>query len=171
MPGMIANQIHELSNQIYSSIDLIVSKNWKNSDEYYRKIILNAIDKGLWEQDILDELIQTLEILNMDITDHITKTVDQFNMLNKLKDALEHCQAIFGQQKIEQETSTTLIEKIWSALLVSFSLSNDLSNNEPRQNGFMGKYIFELRADIQSELYSRVYELARSVYEDLAFSS
>lgn len=166
MPGMIANQIHELSNQIYSSVDMIVTKNWKKSDEYYRQIIVGSIGKGLYEQDILEALHQALETLNMDITDHITKTIDQFQMLNKLKDALEHCQAVFGQQEIEEETNT-FANKIWSAVWVSLSLSNEY---EPRQNGFMGKYVFELRADIQSELYSRVDELARGVYEDLAFS-
>lgn len=168
MPGMIANQIHELSNQIYSSIDLIVAKNWKNSDEYYRQTILNAIEKGLYEQDILEALLEIIESINMDIADQIAQTIDQFNMLNKLKDSLDHCQAIFGQEPMEQD-SVNFADKIWSALLVSLSRSNN--SNEPRQNGFMGKYIFELRSDIQSELYARVYELARGVYEDLAYTS
>ncbi|KAG2209150.1 hypothetical protein INT47_005442 [Mucor saturninus] len=167
MPGMIANQIHELSNQIYSSIDLIVTQHWKRSDEYYRQTILKAIEKGLYEQDILELLYEIMEGVNTDITDHIAHTIDEFHMLKKLKDGLDHCQAIFGQEA-EKDTET-FADKIWNALLLSLSRSD--SNNEPRQNGFMGKYVFELRADIQSELYSRLYELARAVYEDLAFTS
>ena len=48
MPGMIANQIHELSNAIYSSVDALVSEFWITSDIEYRQLILDAIHKGYW---------------------------------------------------------------------------------------------------------------------------
>lgn len=171
MPGMIANQIHELSNEIYLSINLIVSKYWKKTDTYYRQLILNAINKGLWEQDVMNELVDSVQVLNMDIADSITAVVEQYNMLNKLKQSLLNCQAVFGSELVEQEL--TLTEKIWNAILISFKLSNpiNLQDEEYQQNGFMGRYLFELKSDIQSEMYSRVYELARSIYEDLAFSN
>jgi hypothetical protein len=171
MPGMIANQIHELSNEIYLSVNLIVSKYWKKTDTYYRQLVLNAINKGLWEQDVMNELVNSVQVLNMDISDRITETVDQFNMLNRLKKSLLNCQSIFGGE-LPAEAELSLSEKIWNAILFSFSLSNPITNdNEIQQKGFMGRYVFELRSDIQSEMYSRVYELARSIYEDLAFSA
>lgn len=172
MPGMIANQIHELSNEIYTSVDSIVNQFWKTADNSYRQLLLDSINNGLDEQEVLDELVNSLEVINMDITDSITNTVDQFQMLQKLKQSLLNCQSVFDQE-VEQETveETTLTEKLWHAVLVSFSLSNPIESNNLEQHSFMGKYIFELKSDIQAEMYSRVYELARSIYEDLSFSS
>lgn len=170
MPGMIANHIHELSNQIYSSVESVVSDKWNKKDTYYRDIIVAAIDKGLWEQDILDELIHELEILNMDITDAIVSTLDRFNMLQKLKVSLNQCQLMFDENTKPVDTLSTLTETLWNAVLVSLSLSNP-NNVEPKKSGFMGKYVFDLRTDIQSEMYSRVYELSRNIFEDLAFST
>lgn len=177
MPGMIANQIHELSNEIYTSVDSIVSQYWKISDHAYRQLLLNAIHQGLDEQEVMEELTNALEILNMDITDRITQTVDGFQILNKLKQALVNCQSMFAKEEAattteQDDKETTLTEKIWHAILVSFSLSNPLvEESNLEQSGFMGRYVFELKSDIQSEMYSRVYELARSIYEDLAFSA
>ncbi|CAO3656059.1 unnamed protein product [Mucor hiemalis] len=176
MPGMIANQIHELSNEIYTSVDSTVTQFWKTTDQAYRQFLLDAINNGLDEQEVMDELTDALEILNMDITDRITQTVDQFQMLLKLKQALVTCQSVFSadnNQELKEATDneTPLSEKIWHAVLVSFSLSNPKMEVNLEQSGFMGKYIRELKSDIQSEMYSRVYELARSIYEDLAFSS
>ncbi|KAI9247896.1 hypothetical protein EDC94DRAFT_589608 [Helicostylum pulchrum] len=170
MPGMIANHIHELSNQIYSSVESVVSDKWNKKDSYYRDVVVSAIDKGLWEQDILDELIHELEILNMDITDAIIFTLDRFNMLQKLKVSLNQCQLMFDEDTKPVDTLSTLTENLWNAVLVSLSLSNP-NHVEPKKSGFMGKYVFDLRTDIQSEMYSRVYELSRSIFEDLAFST
>lgn len=173
LPGMIANQIHELSNQIYARIESVVSNQWKKSDTYYREIIVNSIDKGLWEQDILDDLIQSLEMLNMNIADHIVAAIDEFNMLGKLKQSLNHCQDIFSERSssssTEQDHVSSLSESLWNAVLVSLHLSNP--NPEPKKTGFMGKYVFDLRTDLQTEMYSRVYELANGIFEDLAYSN
>ncbi|KAI9360654.1 hypothetical protein BD770DRAFT_441966 [Pilaira anomala] len=169
MPGMIANQIHELSNQIYARIESVVLNKWKKSDTYYREIIVNSIDKGLWEQDILDDLIQSIEMLNMNIADHIVEAIDEFNMLGKLKQSLKHCQDIFSERTEQDHVSTSLSESLWKAVLVSLHLSNP--NPEPKKTGFMGKYVFDLRTDLQSEMYSRVYELATGIFEDLAYSN
>lgn len=176
MPGMIANQIHELSNEIYTSVDSTVTQFWKTTDQTYREFLLNAINNGLDEQEVMDELTDALEILNMDITDRIVQTVDQYQMLNKLKQALVGCQSVFSNENDQElkdatDNETPLSEKIWHAVLVSFNLSNPNMEVDLKQKGFMGKYILELKSDIQSEMYSRVYELARNIYEDLAFSS
>lgn len=178
MPGMIANQIHELSNVIYSSVDAIVSESWTTSDIEYRQLILDAIHKGYWEQEVMDELVTSLELLNMDIADHIIAAVDKFDILYKVKMALKSCQSIFDQEnnpfadtEAEEETLT---EKIWTSILVSFTSKSGQESSfirEEPQHGFLNRYIFELTSDLQSELYSRVYELARSVYEDLAFGA
>jgi hypothetical protein len=175
MPGMIANQIHELSNELYSSVDPIVSKYWTTTDMEYRQLILNAISQGHWEQDVLDELVNSLELLNMDIADHIIASVDRFNLLAKMKSALESCQSVFDQEQnidTTKEEEATLTEKIWTALLVSFNQpagTSSILSTEPPQHGFLNRFIFELTSDLEAELYARVYELARAVYEDLAF--
>ncbi|KAI8636425.1 hypothetical protein BD408DRAFT_426125 [Parasitella parasitica] len=174
MPGMIANQIHELSNEIYSSVDAIVSELWTTADIEYRQIILNAINKGHWEQEVMDELVASLELLNMDIADRVIAAVDRFDILYKVKLALKSCQSIFDQENnpfaAEDQEEETLTEKIWTAILVSFtSKSGQESIKQEPQHGFLNRYIFELTSDLQSELYSRVFELAKGVYEDLAF--
>ncbi|CAO3606848.1 unnamed protein product [Mucor fragilis] len=177
MPGMIANQIHELSNELYSSVDAIVSEFWTTADIEYRQLILNAINKGLWEQEVMDELVASLELLNMDIADHIIAAIDRFDILYKVKMALKSCQSIFDEENnpfAAEDEEETLTEKIWTAILVSFTSTSSQASSgvrEAPQHGFLNRYIFELTSDLQSELYSRVYELARSVYEDLAFGS
>ena len=126
----------------------------------------------------MDELVTSLELLNMDIADHIIAAVDKFDILYKVKMALKSCQSIFDQEnnpfadaEAEEETLT---EKIWTSILVSFTSKSGQEPSfirEEPQHGFLNRYIFELTSDLQSELYSRVYELARSVYEDLAFGA
>lgn len=177
MPGMIANQIHELSNELYSSVDAIVTEYWTTTDMEYRQLVLNAVGQGYWEQDVLDELVNSLEILNMDIADQLIAAIDRFNLLNKMESALLSCQSVFDKEDLDatnEKEEATLTEKIWSALLISFNqpagTSSTLSGEPPRQ-GFLNRFIFELTSDLQAELYARVYELARGVYEDLAFGA
>ena len=178
MPGMIANQIHELSNELYSSVDTIVSEFWTTSDIEYRQLILDAIHKGYWEQEVMDEIVASLELLNMDIADHVIAAVDRFDILYKVKMALKSCQSIFDQENNPfantEGVEETLTEKIWTSILVSFTSKSSQESSSIRQepqHGFLNRYIFELTSDLQAELYSRVYELARSVYEDLAFGA
>jgi hypothetical protein len=173
MPGMIANQIHELSNELYSSVDAIVTQYWTTTDMEYRQLILNAVSQGYWEQDVLDELVSSLELLNMDIADRIIAVVDRFNLLAKMKSALLSCQSVFDQETKSIEEST-LTEKIWTALLVSFNQpagTSSILSTEAPQKGFLNRFLFELTSELQAELYARVYELARGVYEDLAFGA
>ncbi|KAI9476579.1 MAG: hypothetical protein EXX96DRAFT_577643 [Benjaminiella poitrasii] len=182
LPGMIANQIHELSNEIYSSIDTIINKFWTKSDMEYRQLILKSINKGDGEQEIVDELITFLEIINVDIADDIIAVVDRYDMYSRIRSALQTCQSVFDKEgnrmvNTVQQESSSLTEKIWTSLLVSLkqslpgaSAASNSSNGSSRQ-GFLNVYVTELTSDLQSELYGRVYELARGIYEDLASSS
>ncbi|KAI8982483.1 hypothetical protein BDF20DRAFT_912637 [Mycotypha africana] len=185
MPGIIANYIHELTNDIYSSIEGIISSHWKKSDIEYRRLVLDAVTSHLNkndEQHVLTELMGSLEIINMEIADQLLFVVEQFDLFGKMSDALKSCQSLFSdtvddqrQEEVKKEGKTAgFISKIWNAFLVSVTQSATMTSNrfDTRNNhGLLSKYILELRIDLQSELFSRVYELARNIYEDLAFSA
>lgn len=168
MPGMIANLVHELGNELYSSIERTVSSLWTPTDQEMTRVIKDAINKGYRENQIIDELGDALEILNMDIADEIMAVFQRFDILSKMKSSLEFCHSAFESNTAIDSKFT---EKVWSAVLLSFNQPPTISiytvkNDHP--DGFLNSYLKELTSDVQSELYSRVYDLARKLYEDLA---
>ncbi|KAI8071137.1 uncharacterized protein B0P05DRAFT_549743 [Gilbertella persicaria] len=165
MPGMIANQIHEFSHALYSQVDTIVTDVWKTTDTELRQMILHAINQGSWEQDVLDEIVSSVEFINMEISDRLVAIAHQFDFLGKIRAALLNCQAIFDPHTTS--APQTLTEKIWTAILISFRNPGAF---EPNTHGFLNRYIFDLISDLQGELYGRTIELATSIYEDLAFN-
>ncbi|OBZ89518.1 hypothetical protein A0J61_02419 [Choanephora cucurbitarum] len=169
MPGMIATQIHELSNTLYAQVDAIVLDSWRASDTEIRQLILNAINQGSWEQDVLDELADHLEMVNMEIADRLLNVVHEFDFLDKIKWSLVKCQAVFDAPS---QPANSLTEKIWTAILVSLRnepLSEDRITSSG--HGLLNRYLSELVLDLQGELYGRTFELATSIYEDLAFNA
>ncbi|KAI8366133.1 hypothetical protein BD560DRAFT_401206 [Blakeslea trispora] len=171
MPGMIANQIHELSNALYTQADAIVLDVWSATDTELRQLIINAIHLGSWEQDVLDELANHVEMVNMEIADRLLKVVHEFEFLNKMRWSLVKCQNMFDSTT-SQPSSSSLPEKIWTAILVS--LRNDPFGEDliaSSGHGLLNRYLSELIVDLQGELYGRTFELASSIYEDLAFNA
>ncbi|KAI7901342.1 uncharacterized protein BX663DRAFT_514166 [Cokeromyces recurvatus] len=176
MPGMIANQIHELNNVLYSSIDQITNKFWTKTDLEYRQFIINSIHKSNGEEtQVIDELIDSLEMANTDIADGLIAIVDRFDLLSRIKKSLQQCQSVFNLEQDGQQIKSSFTDKVLLVLLEAYkqTLTDDMNSNseEVQEEGFLNIYLDELISSLQSELYNRVYELARGIYEDLAFNN
>lgn len=164
MPGIIANQVHELSSSIYSSIDQVVTQTWQFKDMDLRQSILEAIrSKGYDEFEVVEDLGHSIEMVNMEIADKMALLVHEFNMAGKVKSALISCQSIFALEELD-DVSPTMKDKF-----ISSSLPTPTSSDN--SNSFLDTYLLQLSTDLQSQLYNQVYSLAKSVYEDLAFSA
>lgn len=151
MPGMIANQIHEFSNAVYTSVQTVVGQSWKLSDIELRQSILRAISKGYNEDEVIEDLSHTLEMVNMDMTDKLVRVLEEFDMVQQVRSALVSCQSVFAPEtsgSIEKSTTTAT-----------------------KDRSFLDTFLLQLTTDLQSQLYNQVSNLAKSVYEDLAFSA
>jgi hypothetical protein len=161
MPGSIANEIHELSKEIYSSVSRIVAEYWTSGDNYYRKVALNSM-----EEDTEEELTAAIEIPNMKITDSIMDVINDFDFISRVKNNVMACQSMFYEEDIYEENS--LSQRLWTALLSATKPRHDESLHSTNVNrGFLYRYLQELTSDLQTQLNGRVYDLASNINEDL----
>jgi hypothetical protein len=161
MPGMIAYQVHDLSKEIYKSIHPILNEHWTHSDGYYKQSMTSSLNK-------VSALINSLEVTNTQMMDSLIDVIDEFDIMTRLSTQLTTCQAGL-------EENVQFAQRIWSALLVSTNQKQSnrvvvtLTNNMAT-TGFLTRYIKELVSDMESEMITRLPELALNVYEDLSFS-
>lgn len=141
MPGMIANQIHEQSTLVYNQIYPILKRRWLTADNDYHQMISQSVS-----DEVVEDLSDSLELLNMDITDDIIDTLRDFDMIGNIKRSLLNCQSTF---------SNTAISTLWSTAV-----------EKKETKSLLDSYKARLISDLQSQLYSRVYELASSIYQD-----
>ncbi|CAO3701681.1 hypothetical protein G6F70_001668 [Rhizopus microsporus] len=141
MPGMIANQIHEQSSLVYNQIYPILKRRWLTADNDYHQMISQSVS-----DEVVEDLSDSLELLNMDITDDIIDTLRDFDMIGNIKRSLLNCQSTF---------SNTVISTLWSTAV-----------EKKETKSLLDSYKARLISDLQSQLYSRVYELASSIYQD-----
>ncbi|KAI8874738.1 hypothetical protein K501DRAFT_289660 [Backusella circina FSU 941] len=161
MPGSIANEIHELSKEIYSSVSRVVAEYWTSGDNYYRKVVLNSM-----EEEREEELAAAIEISNMKITDSIMDVIDNFDFISRVKNNVMSCQNMLYEEDIYEEDSLT--QKLWTAILSATKAKHDESLHSINVNrGFLYRYLQELTSDLQTQLNGRVYDLASNINEDL----
>lgn len=141
MPGMIANQIHEQSTLVYNQIYPTLKRRWLTADNDYHQMISQSVS-----DEVVEDLSDSLELLNMDITDDIIDTLRDFDMIGNIKRSLLNCQSTF---------SNTAISTLWSTVV-----------EKKETRSLLDSYKAKLISDLQSQLYSRVYELASSIYQD-----
>ncbi|KAI8885640.1 hypothetical protein K501DRAFT_245616 [Backusella circina FSU 941] len=164
MPGMIAYQVHDLSKEVYGSIYTILNEHWTHSDDYYKNSMKSNPNA------VVTALTNSLEVTNTQMMESLINVMDQFDIKARLSTQLMSCQTGL-------EENVQFAQRIWSALLVSTrqkeahsaSVAVILTNNIAT-TGFLSRYVMELVSDMESEMMTRLPELALSVYEDLSYS-
>jgi hypothetical protein len=112
-------------------------------------------------------LTNSLEVTNTQMMNSLIDIIDEFDIMTRLSTQFTTCQAGL-------EENVQFAQRIWSALLVSTNQKQSnrvmVTLTNRATTGFLTRYIKELVSDMESEMITRLPELALSVYEDLSFS-
>ncbi|KAI7853142.1 hypothetical protein BDC45DRAFT_570301 [Circinella umbellata] len=182
MPGYIGNQLHQLNARVFGAIRGIVGEAlpavWPNYDALEATMMSTEAPPPVPQHQVATALYS----LNLAVGHRLTQVFEDFDLLDRLRNDLSACDQSIADS-IQEDTTITTITTTSTMTTTKMTMTDYIVNAGHRfihrlfwtrgcgkfdnDTRFLETWLRSARADLRSELETRVGDLIMTIYNDL----